>query len=98
MLEILYEDNHLIAINKKSGDIVQADKTSDLPISDYVKSYIPEEFKLNVADYSKKTSLKSEIERLHTKKTKTGVESTINVLKGHPIGASVRASSALPRT
>ena len=43
------------------------------PEHDYVKSYIPEEFKLNVADYCKKTSLKSEIERLDTKKTKSGV-------------------------
>tara|TARA_B100000902_G_scaffold55966_1_gene62775 strand:+ start:181 stop:843 length:663 start_codon:yes stop_codon:yes gene_type:complete len=45
MLEILYEDNHLIAINKKSGDIVQGDKTGDLPISDYVKSYIKKKYK-----------------------------------------------------
>ena len=43
------------------------------PEHDYVKSYIPEEFKLDVADYCKKTSLKSEIERLDTKKTKSGV-------------------------
>ena len=45
MLEILYEDNHLIAINKKSGDIVQGDKTGDLPISDHVKSYIKNKYK-----------------------------------------------------
>ena len=40
MLEVLYEDNHLIAINKKSGDIVQGDKTGDAPISDFIKAYI----------------------------------------------------------
>ena len=40
MLEVLYEDNHIIAINKKSGDIVQADKTGDAPLSDFVKAYI----------------------------------------------------------
>ena len=40
MLNVLYEDNHLIAINKKSGDIVQADKTGDAPLSDFVKAYI----------------------------------------------------------
>ncbi|MCO6499810.1 MAG: RNA pseudouridine synthase [Vicingus serpentipes] len=39
-IEILYEDNHIIAVNKKSGDIVQGDKTGDTPLSDIVKSYI----------------------------------------------------------
>ncbi|HRG58356.1 MAG TPA: RluA family pseudouridine synthase [Bacteroidia bacterium] len=39
-LDVLYEDNHIIAINKKSGDIVQGDKTGDKPLSDYVKDYI----------------------------------------------------------
>ena len=39
-LEILYEDNHLIAVNKRSGDIVQGDKTGDMPLSDKVKDYI----------------------------------------------------------
>ena len=37
-LEVLYEDNHLIAINKSSGDIVQADKTGDQPLSEKVKN------------------------------------------------------------
>ena len=40
MLEVLYEDNHLIAINKKIGDIVQGDKTGDKPLSEFVKDYI----------------------------------------------------------
>ena len=44
MLEVLYEDNHLIAINKKSGDIVQADKTGDAPLSDFVKAYIKKKY------------------------------------------------------
>ena len=37
MIEILYEDNHLIAVNKKPGDIVQGDRTGDTPLSEYVK-------------------------------------------------------------
>jgi 23S rRNA pseudouridine1911/1915/1917 synthase len=44
MLAILYEDNHLIAINKKSGDIVQGDKTGDAPLSDFVKAYIKKKY------------------------------------------------------
>jgi len=39
-LEVLFEDNHLIIINKKVGDIVQGDKTGDKPLSDVVKEYI----------------------------------------------------------
>jgi 23S rRNA pseudouridine1911/1915/1917 synthase len=43
-LEILYEDNHLIAVNKKPGEIVQGDKTGDEPLSDRVKKYIKEKY------------------------------------------------------
>lgn len=39
-LQILYRDNHLIAINKRPGDIVQGDKTKDVPLSEIVKEYI----------------------------------------------------------
>ncbi len=39
-LQVLYEDNHIIAINKRPGDIVQGDKTGDTPLSDIVKKYI----------------------------------------------------------
>ena len=39
-LQVLYEDNHLIAINKRPGDIVQGDKTGDMPLSEVVKEYI----------------------------------------------------------
>ena len=45
MLEVLYEDNHLIAINKRSGDIVQGDQTGDRPISENVKSYLKNKYK-----------------------------------------------------
>ena len=42
--EILYEDNHLIAVNKKTGDIVQGDKTGDEPLGEEVKRYIKEKY------------------------------------------------------
>jgi 23S rRNA pseudouridine1911/1915/1917 synthase len=41
-LQILLEDNHLIIINKRAGDITQGDKTGDTPLSDVVKAYIKE--------------------------------------------------------
>ena len=44
-LEVLHEDNHIIAVNKKAGDIVQADKTGDAPISESIKAYIKERYK-----------------------------------------------------
>lgn len=43
-LEVLFEDNHLIIINKQSGDIVQGDKTGDTPLSDIVKEYIKDKY------------------------------------------------------
>ncbi|CAM4247029.1 MULTISPECIES: RluA family pseudouridine synthase [Zobellia] len=43
-LLVLFEDNHLIAINKRPGDIVQGDKTGDMPLSEVVKLYIKEKF------------------------------------------------------
>jgi len=43
-LQILYEDNHLIAVNKRPGDIVQGDKTGDKPLSEIVKQYIKEKY------------------------------------------------------
>ena len=39
-LQVLFEDNHIIAINKRVGDIVQGDKTGDKPLSDIVKEYL----------------------------------------------------------
>lgn len=43
-LDILFEDNHLIAVNKKVSDIVQGDKTGDMPLSEKVKLYIKEKY------------------------------------------------------
>lgn len=43
-LQVLYEDNHLIIVNKRSGDIVQGDKTGDVPLSEIVKEYIKEKY------------------------------------------------------
>ncbi|MEM9363683.1 MAG: RNA pseudouridine synthase [Bacteroidota bacterium] len=39
-LQVLYEDNHLIVVNKRPGDIVQGDKTGDAPLSEVVKEYL----------------------------------------------------------
>ena len=44
MLEVLYEDNHIIAVNKKASDIVQGDKTGDRPLPEYVKDYIKKKY------------------------------------------------------
>lgn len=41
---MLYEDNHLIVVNKRVGDIVQGDKTGDKPLSEVVKEYIKEKY------------------------------------------------------
>ena len=43
-LQVLYEDNHIIVINKRVGDIVQGDKTNDKPLSDVVKEYIKDKY------------------------------------------------------
>lgn len=43
-LQVLYEDNHLIIVNKRVGDIVQGDKTQDLPLSEIVKDYIAKKY------------------------------------------------------
>ena len=39
-LQVLFEDNHLIIINKRPGDIIQGDKTKDTPLVEIVKEYI----------------------------------------------------------
>lgn len=44
MIEVLFEDNHLIAVNKPSGLLVQGDQTGDTPLSDLVKSYLVETY------------------------------------------------------
>ena len=43
-LQVLFEDNHLIVINKRVGDIVQGDKTGDTPLSEVVKQYLKEKY------------------------------------------------------
>lgn len=43
-MEVLYEDNHIIIVNKASGEIVQADKTQDEPLSEKVKAFIKEKY------------------------------------------------------
>ncbi len=43
-LQVIYEDNHLIIVNKRVGDIVQGDKTKDKPLNDIVKEYIADKY------------------------------------------------------
>ena len=43
-LQILFEDNHIIIVNKRVGDIVQGDKTGDKPLSEVVKEYIKDKY------------------------------------------------------
>jgi len=43
-LLVLYEDNHIIVINKRPGDIVQGDKTGDLPLNEIVKQYVKKKY------------------------------------------------------
>ena len=43
-MEVLYEDNHIIAVNKTCNEIVQGDKTGDTPLSEIVKAYIKEKY------------------------------------------------------
>lgn len=44
-LQVIYEDNHLIAVNKPAGILVQGDDTEDTPLVDYVKDYIKFRYK-----------------------------------------------------
>jgi len=44
MPEILYEDNHIIIVNKKCGDIVQGDKTGDKTLAENIKQYIKKKY------------------------------------------------------
>ena len=43
-MEVVYEDNHIIIVNKASGEIVQGDKTGDRPLADIVKDWIKEKY------------------------------------------------------
>jgi len=44
MIEILYEDNHIIAVNKKSSALSQGDKTGDTPLDSEIKAYIARKY------------------------------------------------------
>ena len=43
-LLVLFEDNHIIIVNKRSGDITQGDKTGDIPLSEVVKGYLKDKY------------------------------------------------------
>ena len=43
-MQIIFEDNHLIAVNKECGEIVMVDQTGDAPLTDQVKAYIKEKY------------------------------------------------------
>lgn len=43
-MEVLYEDNHIIIVNKASGEIVQGDKTGDQPLVEIIKDWIKEKY------------------------------------------------------
>jgi 23S rRNA pseudouridine1911/1915/1917 synthase len=43
-MEVVYEDNHIIIVNKRPGEIVQGDKTGDTPLCDIVKAWIKERY------------------------------------------------------
>ena len=43
-MEVIYEDNHLIAVNKNCHEIVQGDQTGDMPLSDKLKGYLKEKY------------------------------------------------------
>ena len=40
-MTVVYEDNHIIVVNKTASEIVQGDKTGDTPLSETVKLYLP---------------------------------------------------------
>ena len=44
-MTVIYEDNHIIVVNKSSSEIVQGDKTGDTPLSETVKQYLKEKYK-----------------------------------------------------
>ena len=43
-MQVVYEDNHIIIVSKRSGEIVQGDKTGDEPLSETVKRYLKEKY------------------------------------------------------
>lgn len=43
-MEVVYEDNHIVVVNKKAGEIVQGDRTGDKPLSEMVRDYLKEKY------------------------------------------------------
>ena len=43
-IDVVYEDNHLIVVNKRAGEIVQGDKSGDEPLVERVRQYIKETY------------------------------------------------------
>ena len=43
-MDVVFEDNHIIIVNKKPGEIVQGDKTGDTPLSESIKAYLKEKY------------------------------------------------------
>lgn len=43
-MEVVYEDNHLIIVNKAPGEIVQGDKTGDCPLVEELKIWLKEKY------------------------------------------------------
>ena len=43
-MDVIYEDNHIIIVNKAPGEIVQGDKTGDIPLSELIKKYLKEKY------------------------------------------------------
>ena len=56
-MQVLYEDNHIIIVNKAASEIVQGDKTGDIPLSELVKSYIKEKYDKLRADLKAEISV-----------------------------------------
>ena len=44
LMQVVYEDNHIIIVNKQAGEIVQGDRTGDRTLADDVKAYIKERY------------------------------------------------------
>ena len=44
-MTVVYEDNHIIIVNKTASEIVQGDKTGDTPLSETVKLYLKEKYR-----------------------------------------------------
>ena len=44
-MQVIYEDNHLIVVNKPAGLLVQGDKTEDATLGDWLKKYIKDRYK-----------------------------------------------------